>query len=133
MVPETEPLTPAIRVLVVEDEVLIRAFVADELRQAGFAVIEAGRAEEALSFLKGGEPVDVVFTDVQMPGRLNGLQLAHELQTRYPFMPVIVTSGNLASENAAELRLFIRKPYNIAQVVALVFKSVGRVPPSSLE
>src|SRR5215467_9442631 len=65
------------RVLVVEDEIFIRLDVAEALRTAGFEVIETESAEEAASFIEAGEPVDVVFTDVQLPGLLDGLDLAN--------------------------------------------------------
>ena len=95
MVPKPEPHAQAVRILIVEDEVLIRSLLADELREAGLAVIEAGRANEALSYLESVGPVDLVFTDVQMPGSLNGQELARHLRNVFPLIPVILTSGNI--------------------------------------
>ena len=63
-------------VLVVEDEILVRLTMADCLRAAGYVVVEAANATEALAVLTSGEPVDVIFTDVRMPGAMDGLMLA---------------------------------------------------------
>ena len=77
MVPQPLLLLPrTVRILVVEDEVLIRALIAEELRLEGFSVIEADRADDALTYIKAGAQVDLVFSDIQTPGSLNGLQLA---------------------------------------------------------
>jgi two-component system, response regulator PdtaR len=94
MVPQPRLQPRTARILVVEDEVLIRAVIAEELRLAGFSVIEAGRADEALTYIKAGEQVDLIFSDIQTPGSLNGLQLAEALRDQYPDIPVILTSGN---------------------------------------
>ena len=69
MVPQQLPQPRAARILVVEDEVLTRAIMAEELRLAGFSVIEADRADEALTYIKSGEQVDLVFSDIQTPVR----------------------------------------------------------------
>jgi CheY-like chemotaxis protein len=90
--PEAQVVKP--RILIVEDEVLIRAYLSEELRDAGFAVIEAAHAEEALSYLKAGEKVDLVFSDIHMPGSFNGLELARRLRDLHPSLPIILTSGN---------------------------------------
>ena len=76
MVPQ--PLQPArtARILVIEDEVLTRALIAEELRLAGFSVIEADRADDALTYIKAGKQVDLVFSDIQMPRFARRRQLA---------------------------------------------------------
>src|SRR6202034_3122259 len=89
MVPQELLWSRTARILVVEDEVLIRVVIAEELRLAGFSVIEAGRADEALTYVKAGEQVDLVFSDIQTPGPLNGVQLAEILRDRYPYITVI--------------------------------------------
>jgi CheY-like chemotaxis protein len=78
---------------VVEDEVLTRLAIADFLRQNGFRVLEASNAEEAQAVLRAGEPVELVFTDVSMPGRMNGFELAHWIHRSYPDVRVLLTSG----------------------------------------
>ena len=80
-------------VLIVEDEVLIRMATADYLRGCGYRVIEAGSGDEAVAVLKTGIRVDVVFTDVSMPGTLNGFGLAQWVRRERPGMRVILTSG----------------------------------------
>jgi CheY-like chemotaxis protein len=120
MVPQSllQPLTA--RILVVEDEVLIRAFIAEELRLAGFSVIEAGRAEEALTYINAGEQVDLVFSDIRMPGSLDGLQLAEILRDRHPDIPVILTSGNAPTMHVGIVQAFVPKPYDVTQTIALM-------------
>lgn len=110
------------RVLVVEDEVLIRWDVSEALRAVGFEVIEVQSADDAASFIEAGEPVDVVFTDVQLPGLLDGLDLAKIMRTTRPSLVVVLTSGNLtkAAEASRIGRLFVPKPYQIRNVVDLL-------------
>lgn len=71
-------------ILIVEDEVLVRMTIADYLRECGFQVAEAGSADEALSILNSEMPVDLVFSDVQMPGTMNGFGLAHWIRQHRP-------------------------------------------------
>jgi len=83
-------------VLLVEDEALIRMAMADALRDEGFAVIEASYPREAISAVKGGLKPDVLFTDVKMPGDMDGLALAGVLQDELPHMHVFIASGHEA-------------------------------------
>jgi CheY-like chemotaxis protein len=80
-------------VLVVEDETLIRMAVAESLRDAGYRVLEASCADEATSLLGAYGDIAVLFTDIQMPGPLNGAALTHFVRTHYPGVTVIATSG----------------------------------------
>jgi two-component system, response regulator PdtaR len=84
MVPQPLLLPRTARILVVEDEVLIRALIAEELRLEGFSVIEADRADDALTYINAGDQVDLVFSDIQTPGSLDGLQLAEIVRDNYP-------------------------------------------------
>ncbi|ABQ39284.1 MULTISPECIES: response regulator [Alphaproteobacteria] len=118
-------------VLVVEDEVLMRALIADELRTAGCAVIEANSADQALDYLVAGGKVDLMFSDIQMPGSLNGLQLAERVRADFPTVPVILTSGNDHLNSETMPGRFIAKPYDITQTVALVFVTLGVAPPGT--
>jgi CheY-like chemotaxis protein len=117
------------RVLVVEDEVLIRSMCAEALRDAGCQVVEAARADEALSYLRAGGEVDLVFSDVRMPGEIDGMELARLVGSLNPSLPVILPSGNLSPEDANGLRFFLPKPYRIYGAVAAVFKVLGLEPP----
>jgi two-component system, response regulator PdtaR len=89
---QPSPAQRAPRVLVVEDDVLVRAAIAEQLRTLGVTVVEAESADEALSCLVDGS-FDLVFSDVQMPGSLDGAALARQLRESHPGLPVILTSG----------------------------------------
>jgi CheY-like chemotaxis protein len=125
MLPEAATQTARARILLVEDEVLIRSVLADEMRDSGFSVIEASNADEALSYLAAGEPVDLVFSDIHMPGTLNGLELARKLRQERPLLPIVLTSGNAGPRGAEGIGLFLLKPYRIAVAVALIEKALG--------
>ncbi len=101
-------------VLIVEDEALIRFTTAELLRLEGFSVIEAATGDEALAILAAGKQVDVIFSDVNVPGNLNGLDLAGWVAKRVPGIPVILTS---ATGHATDLSIIL-KPYRDADVVA---------------
>jgi len=100
--------------LIVEDEALVRMTIADYLRGCGYQVIEASNADEAVSVLKGETLVEVVFTDVQMPGSMDGFGLAHWVRRERPGVRIIVTSGVMRAEDAKNLcedGPFVPKPY----------------------
>jgi CheY-like chemotaxis protein len=120
MVPQPSLLPRTVRILVVEDEVLMRALIAEELRLEGFSVIEADRADDALTYIKAGAQVDLVFSDIQTPGSLNGLQLAETLRDKYPDIPVILTSGNALPGHVGMVEAFVPKPYDVTQTIALM-------------
>jgi CheY-like chemotaxis protein len=88
-------------ILVVEDEVLVRMVIADYLRECGYRVIEAGSAEEAITVLTSPEPVDIVFSDVQMPGEMDGFGLATWIRRNQPWLKVLLTSGNARAATTA--------------------------------
>lgn len=104
----------------VDDEVLIRSLLADELREAGFSVVEAANGDDALAFLQSGGPVDMVFTDVRMPGAIDGLELARRVRQDFPSLPVVVTSGNASPQEAGRYGVFIPKPYDFRRAVVIV-------------
>jgi two-component system, response regulator PdtaR len=129
MVPQPLLRPRTARILVVEDEVLIRALIAEELRLEGFSVIEAGRAEEALTYINAGEQVDLVFSDIRMPGSLNGLQLAGILRDKYPDILVILTSGNAPTMHVGIVQAFVPKPYDVTQTIALMSAMLAQKSP----
>ena len=106
-------------VLLVEDEVLIRYATADHLRGAGYSVVEAGNAAEAVAVLASGTHVDIVFTDVHMPGEMDGVMLAQWINENYLGIHILVTSGR---DNAARLAgvipggSYFPKPYTPEEV-----------------
>ena len=111
-------------VLVVEDEVLIRMLAADSLADSGYNVLEAGDAVEALKILESHGDIDVLFTDVNMPGPMDGLDLARLLQDRCPDIGLVVTSGR-GTPDPARLpmsSLYLAKPYLPGQLAAAVEK-----------
>ena len=105
-------------VLVVEDEILIRVLIADELRAEGFSVVEAATADEALSYFQAGVQVDLVLSDIQLPGTLNGVDLIRRLRAEAPNLRIVLTSGNSPSVHEADA--FLPKPYDVRQAVVLV-------------
>jgi CheY-like chemotaxis protein len=109
-------------VLIVEDEILIRWPFAEHLREAGFAVIEAGNAAEALAVIEAGAPVDLVFADIMTPGAVDGLALARRLASHRSDLPVLLTSGGAGAPVAAYVaqRRFVAKPYVFSEVEARI-------------
>lgn len=107
-------------ILVVEDEVIIRMDVSDALRRHGYSVLEAANADEALRILRSGVPVSVVFTDVRMPGRLDGVGLAQHVGANHPAIQCIITSGHLSPSELPDPPpgTLIPKPYLLERVVA---------------
>jgi CheY-like chemotaxis protein len=115
-------------VLVVEDDILVRLTIADYLRDARYAVIEVANAVEALEVFASGVPVDVVFTDVQMPGAMDGLMLVCGVHEHHSDIQVLVTSGK--SEAAVSSRLvaddaFFAKPCQLEAVAARIHSLLG--------
>ncbi|WP_284946214.1 response regulator [Acidisoma cladoniae] len=114
-----------LRVLLVEDEHLIRWLAAEALRDEGFEVLEASDGDEAVSQLRDPDHVDVLFTDVRMPGELDGIALAMRAREMSPGLPVIVATA-YASQVAIRLEAlnppahFLRKPYSIREIADIV-------------
>ncbi len=106
-------------VLVVEDEALLRMAIVDRLEEEGFLTLEAADADEALLILVNNLDVRLVFTDVDMPGSMNGIKLAAAVRDRWPPIKIVVTSGyrqvNL-DELPAEAQ-FVSKPYNADKII----------------
>jgi DNA-binding NtrC family response regulator len=100
-------------VLIVEDEFLILMEIADHLRKEGFMVLEASNADEAIRILESRSDIRLVFTDVDMPGSMDGLKLAAFVRDRWPPIKLIVTSGHPQIEETMvpEGGRFFRKPY----------------------
>lgn len=101
-------------VLVVEDELFIRTAAVEMLTDAGFNVLEAQHAAEALVILEQHDDVAVLFTDINMPGSMDGLRLAEVVKQRRPPIQILVTSGLIqpSTEDLPRGGKFIRKPYD---------------------
>jgi two-component system, response regulator PdtaR len=104
-------------VLVVEDEVLIRISVSDFLRIAGFTVIEAGSAREALAVLRTRADVALVVTDINMSGAMEGVELIREIRKSYPAIKVIAAS---AYQNTEPVEASVTKPYSLDSLLAII-------------
>jgi DNA-binding NtrC family response regulator len=105
-------------VLIVEDEVLILMSAMDIVVHAGFEAVGAAHANAAISILEARKDIAVVFTDVRMPGTMDGLKLAHVVRERWPPIRLIVTSGHFvaAAHEMPTGSLFLAKPYTPTQI-----------------
>ena len=105
-------------VLIVEDEPMVRLFAVEMVQEAGFEVIEAANADDAIRILETHSDIRVVFTDVHMPGSMDGLKLAHAVRNRWPPIKIIVTSGQrMATENELpDGGRFFAKPYSPVEI-----------------
>jgi CheY-like chemotaxis protein len=126
--PVTVDETKAPVVLIVEDEFLIRAATADAIRDAGFEVLEAANADDAIELLEGRADIRVVFTDIHMPGSMDGVKLAHAVRHRWPPVRIIATSGRqLVLETDLPVdSVFLPKPYSheaLARVLSALIAS----------
>ena len=107
-------------ILVVEDEDLVREMIAEELQESGYAVVAASCADEALEILER-EPVSILFTDIRMPGRLDGWALAEEAHRRDPAIRVIYTTGHSQERpRLVPCSLYVPKPYRVSEILAAV-------------
>ena len=111
---EKAPGSAPSRILVVEDEALIRFDIAEALRGLGVSVVEAASADEAWRYLSAGGSVDLVFTDHRMPGSMTGAQLAIRIGREYPSLVVIVTSAYFDDQGWSEP--VVAKPYNLDEI-----------------
>lgn len=122
------PVTSPVRVLIVEDETFIRMDVADMLRAAGFDILEARDADEAIQLLERNSDIRLIFTDIDMPGSMNGLKLAAAVRDRWPPVRIIATSGHCkiqAGDLPVDAR-FIPKPYQPVQIVSAIRELTGK-------
>jgi CheY-like chemotaxis protein len=106
-------------VLIVEDELLLRMNAVDMIEAAGFEVVEAANADEAIEILEARRDISVVFTDIQMPGSMDGLKLVRAVRGRWPPIKIVATSGHIgvAQTDLPEGGRFVPKPYSPGQVM----------------
>lgn len=110
-------------VLLVEDEQLISQLVAEWLSGRGFAVREAASGDEALAYLGAGGEADVLFTDVNLPGGIDGAELAQRARQMRPDLPIVYASGRYGYSNLGSMvprSMFVPKPYDPANVCTLL-------------
>ena len=121
------PIEPAANVLVVEDEMVLRMRAVDIVEDAGFTAVEAVNADEALSILEERSDIALLFSDIQMPGSMDGLKLAHAVHERWPSIKIILVSGQVKLSDADKPldSLFFGKPLDVKQMITELRAMVG--------
>lgn len=117
-------------VLVVEDDVMVRMLACDILKDGGFDLLEAVNADEAQVLLEARPDIALMFTDVDMPGKINGVGLARLAALRTPGLPILITSG-AAALDPADLPphgRFVQKPYSPSVLLDLIGAMIGPAP-----
>jgi CheY-like chemotaxis protein len=123
----------SVNILVVEDEFLIAEWIGEVLSDCGFHVATASNARDALRHLASAR-VDVLFTDINLPGTMDGLALAREARALLPRLPVIYASARVAApgpETRVPGAVFVRKPYEpeaVGRLIAAAARSAALVP-----
>jgi two-component sensor histidine kinase/CheY-like chemotaxis protein len=115
-------------VLIVEDEMMLRMRAADIVEDAGFRPVEAVNADEAMSILESRSDISLLFTDIQMPGSMDGLKLAHAVHDRWPDIKIILVSGQVTpsdAEKPADSRFF-GKPLSVDKMITELQAMVGK-------
>jgi two-component sensor histidine kinase/DNA-binding response OmpR family regulator len=120
-------LDPVPNVLVVEDEMVLRMRAVDIVEDAGFHPVEAVNADEAISILESRSDISLLFTDIQMPGTIDGLKLAHAVHERWPSIKIILVSGQMKPSDTErpENSRFFGKPLGVSQMIAELQNMVG--------
>ena len=116
-------------VLVVEDEMLLRMRAVDMVEDAGYVPVEAVDADEALTILQSRSDIALLFSDIQMPGSMSGLQLALAVHERWPRIKIILASGQLklSQSEIPENSRFFGKPLDSVEMIAEIRKMLGHV------
>lgn len=112
-------------VLVVEDEVLISDLVCDALKEGGFDVHHTETADDALRYLENGHEIDVLFTDINLPGEIDGAELANRVREMRPELPIVYASGQHTSSDLDRLvprSVFVSKPYDLSDICTLLHR-----------
>lgn len=113
-------------VLVVEDDILVRMLGVDILEDAGFTVLEADSADQALALLAEHDDVHLLFSDVDMPGSMNGIELARLVHARWPSIRLLLTSGHhqIDEKSLPDQGRFVRKPWTQERLMASIQASL---------
>src|SRR5580698_1216366 len=114
-------------VLIVEDEFLLRMDAVDMITAAGFEVVEASNADEAIEVLEARRDITIVFTDIQMPGSMDGLKLARAVRGRWPPIKIVATSGHVSVQETdlPDGGRFLPKPYSPGEVTGMLRELTG--------
>lgn len=127
--PDLPKARPGEKILVVEDDSEVRAIVVAFLQELGYAILEAANGDEAISTLAKTSDITLAFSDIAMPGSLNGYQLAAQIAALHPAVPVLLTSANsngvrAGTERAGEWK-FLQKPYRNAELATAIRAAIG--------
>jgi two-component system, response regulator PdtaR len=116
-------------VLVVEDEPLLRMLAVEVVEEAGFVALEARDADEAVALLESRTDISLLFTDIDMPGSMDGLKLAHAVRGRWPPIKILLVSGQvrLQPSQLPSSSRFVGKPYRAAAMVDELRSLIGSV------
>ena len=115
------------KLLVAEDDIFIRSMIAEFLRDAGFDVLEAASADEAMAHFEAGAEIDLLFSDVCMPGSMDGSELARQVKGKWPSTHIVLTSGYssaLLETQAKTPDRILPKPYRPLTVLATILSAV---------
>ena len=120
------PKAPTV-VLIVEDEALLRMLAVEVVEDAGFVALEACDADEAVALLESRNDIAVLFTDINMPGSMDGLKLAHAVRNRWPPIKILVVSGQVwpPQSDLPSNSCFVSKPYATEAIVAELRSLIG--------
>jgi CheY-like chemotaxis protein len=108
----------AVTILIVEDEALIRCGAVSHLEDEGFTVYQTHNADHAIKILEIHNEIRLIFTDINMPGSMDGLKLAHYVRGRWPPVKIIVTSGKMSDEDMPFGAFFFGKPYRLEHIAS---------------
>ena len=125
---------PSPVVLVVEDDWLLRLIAVEIVEDAGLVAIEAANADEAIAILECRADIALIFTDVDMPGSMDGLKLAHAVRRRWPPIKIIIVSGktHLSDADLPSDTRFFSKPYSVPDMISELRSLVVLLPPGGL-
>jgi CheY-like chemotaxis protein len=122
---------PAPLILIVEDDPLLRMLAVEFVNEAGFETLEACDADQAIAILESCSKIAVLFTDINMPGSMDGLQLARVVSNRWPAMEILIASGHVRLRQAdlPPNGRFLGKPYLAAAMIGELHSLVGHAAP----
>jgi CheY-like chemotaxis protein len=124
-------MAPAPVILIVEDDLFLRMLAVEFVNDAGFETLEACDADEAIAILESRSKIAVLFTDINMPGSMDGLKLARVVSNRWPAVEILIASGRVRLRRAdlPPNGRFLGKPYLAAAMIAELHSLVGRAAP----
>jgi CheY-like chemotaxis protein len=117
---------PAPVILVVDDDPLLRMLAIELVNEAGFETLEACDADQAIAILESCSKIAVLFTDIDMPGSMDGLKLASVVSDRWPLIEILIASARVPLRDLPPNSRFLRKPYRQAAMIAELHSLIGR-------